>query len=166
MSQPGGKARGDEQESRRRFLSYLTGLVGTIIFAALAIPLAAFYVSPTLAKRKRLWVSLGPIASVPEDEPTKFTYTYTRVDGWYERVVRRTAYAVRRGQEFFVLSNICTHLGCPVRWSRDAREFLCPCHNGRFNIEGKVASGPPPKPLVRFENRIIRGEIHIRVEEA
>lgn len=48
---------------------------------------------------------------------------------------------------FVALSAVCTHLGCVVQWLPDKKEFLCPCHGGRFNAEGQVLGGPPPKPL-------------------
>jgi cytochrome b6-f complex iron-sulfur subunit len=49
--------------------------------------------------------------------------------------------------QFIALSAVCTHLGCIVQWQPDKQEFLCPCHAGRFNAEGQVLGGPPPKPL-------------------
>jgi Rieske Fe-S protein len=32
-----------------------------------------------------------------------------------------------------------------------ARDALiwCACHNGRFDLEGRVLAGPPPRPLAR-----------------
>ena len=41
----------------------------------------------------------------------------------------------------------CTHTGCVVRWNPDARVYLCPCHDGRFDENGNVVAGPPPGPL-------------------
>lgn len=153
-------------EGRRKVLAYLTGLVGAAIAAALGIPLAAFYVAPSLARRRPVRVNLGPVSSLRPGEPTKFTYSYFRVDGWLEKVVRGTAYAVMTDNGIFVLSNICTHLGCGVRWDRDAKAFLCPCHDGRFDIRGKVIAGPPPKPLPRFTHDISGGTLRIQIEEA
>ncbi len=49
--------------------------------------------------------------------------------------------------DFTAFSAVCTHLGCVVKWQEDKKEFLCPCHAGRFSAEGKVLGGPPPKPL-------------------
>jgi len=49
--------------------------------------------------------------------------------------------------QFVALSAVCTHLGCIVQWLPDKTEFLCPCHAGRFNTEGQVLGGPPPKSL-------------------
>lgn len=48
---------------------------------------------------------------------------------------------------FVALSAVCTHLGCIVKWLSEKSEFECPCHGGRFNADGQVLSGPPPKPL-------------------
>jgi len=44
-------------------------------------------------------------------------------------------------------SLLCTHQGCEVFWVEVQRAYLCPCHEGRFDDDGRVASGPPPAPL-------------------
>jgi len=49
--------------------------------------------------------------------------------------------------EFAAFSAVCTHLGCIVKWLAEKNEFECPCHGGRFGVDGKVLAGPPPKPL-------------------
>jgi isorenieratene synthase len=44
----------------------------------------------------------------------------------------------------------CTHQGCPVspRLVDDAvAGFDCPCHGGRYDKDGNVLAGPPPRPL-------------------
>jgi len=46
---------------------------------------------------------------------------------------------------FSALSLICTHLGCTLENGADG--FVCPCHNSRFDAEGKVTHGPAAKPL-------------------
>lgn len=41
---------------------------------------------------------------------------------------------------------ICTHLGCAVRW--DGARLECPCHLGFFEIDqGFPVQGPPVRPL-------------------
>ena len=42
-------------------------------------------------------------------------------------------------------SLICTHLGCVVKESPDG--FACPCHGSKFDVTGKVVSGPAPRAL-------------------
>jgi Rieske Fe-S protein len=60
------------------------------------------------------------------------------------------------------MSNVCTHLGCRVRWSADRKQFFCPCHNGVFDQNGTVVSGPPPKPLNRYEVKVENDQLSIR----
>jgi menaquinol-cytochrome c reductase iron-sulfur subunit len=156
----------EDSPSRRKFLSVASGVLLTITTAGIAGPLVGMFLAPLFQRHKELWLSLGPEKEVPKEEPQKFVFRYVRTDGWYEKTVYGTAYAVREGREIAVLSNICTHLGCGVRWDPDRNAFVCPCHNGVFNRDGKVISGPPPKPLRRFVSKVADGEIHIRVEEA
>jgi Rieske Fe-S protein len=60
---------------------------------------------------------------------------------------------------FSALSLTCTHLGCTLE--PDAEGFACPCHNSRFDTEGKVTHGPAAKSLptlrveLTAENRLI-----------
>jgi cytochrome b6-f complex iron-sulfur subunit len=62
---------------------------------------------------------------------------------------------VRTGErEVKALSTVCTHLGCSVYWQKDKKEFYCPCHAGRFDKDGNVLGGPPPKPLDSYKVEI------------
>lgn len=49
-----------------------------------------------------------------------------------------------------VLSLVCTHLGCIVKWHPDDKTFHCPCHAASFDKTGRVTGGPPPAPLERL----------------
>ena len=68
------------------------------------------------------------------------------------------------GQNVKVFSNVCTHLSCRVTWHEDRSGFFCPCHDGLFNIDGAVVSGPPPRPLDQFQTKIENGQIQILLE--
>ncbi len=45
------------------------------------------------------------------------------------------------------LSPICTHAGCIVAWNPAEKSWDCPCHGGRYDVDGKVLTGPPRKDL-------------------
>jgi glycine/D-amino acid oxidase-like deaminating enzyme/nitrite reductase/ring-hydroxylating ferredoxin subunit len=45
------------------------------------------------------------------------------------------------------LSPVCTHAGCIVDFNAAEQSWDCPCHGGRFDLSGKVVSGPPQKNL-------------------
>lgn len=51
------------------------------------------------------------------------------------------------GDALYAISAICTHLGCIVSVQEEGG-FFCPCHGSKFDAQGKVVSGPAPRPLV------------------
>jgi Rieske Fe-S protein len=52
-----------------------------------------------------------------------------------------------------------------VRWEGDKSRFFCPCHNGVFDREGQVVSGPPPRALDRYDVEVMAGAIYLRMKE-
>ena len=58
---------------------------------------------------------------------------------------------VRSTSEIYVLSTVCTHLGCTPIWSGGEEKFKCPCHGSGFRISGVNFEGPAPRPLERFK---------------
>ena len=58
----------------------------------------------------------------------------------------------------------CTHTGCEVRWSDEEQRYLCPCHDGAFDAEGKVVAGPPPRPLPTYPIRVTETEVWLEPE--
>ncbi len=54
---------------------------------------------------------------------------------------------------------ICTHLTCTVVYEADSEILFCPCHNGRFDTNGNVISGPPPAPLEALDVKIVGEDI-------
>ena len=49
------------------------------------------------------------------------------------------------------LDAICTHLSCTVQYMKDDQYILCACHNGKYDLNGNVISGPPPRPLKQYD---------------
>lgn len=60
-------------------------------------------------------------------------------------------------------SPVCTHFGCLINWDNNKRMFLCPCHGGKYDIDGDVISGPPPKPLMRLPLKTKDGKVYIEI---
>ncbi|MFN0122872.1 MAG: Rieske 2Fe-2S domain-containing protein [Blastocatellia bacterium] len=72
-----------------------------------------------------------------------------------------TCVLVRTGENNFVaFSQKCTHLSCAVVPEPDKGRFLCPCHNGSFDLQtGRPLAGPPRRPLPRIRLEIVNGAI-------
>jgi quinol---cytochrome c reductase iron-sulfur subunit, bacillus type len=62
---------------------------------------------------------------------------------------------------FVAISTRCAHLGCPVRYIQASQKFVCPCHGGIYDVQGKVIGGPPVRPLDRFYTRVIAGRVQV-----
>ncbi|MBK9316565.1 MAG: Rieske 2Fe-2S domain-containing protein [Acidobacteria bacterium] len=73
-----------------------------------------------------------------------------------------TCLLVRIGDDSYVaFDQRCTHLSCAVIPEPERGRFLCPCHNGWFDIEtGKPLAGPPRRPLARIRLEIVNDEIY------
>lgn len=149
--------------NRRTFMSIFIGAVGSLIGAALGVPAIAYVVGPALKQKADSWVRLGAVAKVEPGTPTLFKTTVERQTGWINAEEEISAYVLTEdGQTYLAMSNICTHLGCRIRWILDEGKFFCPCHNGVFAKDGTVISGPPPRPLDRFETKIEDGILFVR----
>jgi cytochrome b6-f complex iron-sulfur subunit len=61
------------------------------------------------------------------------------------------------------MSAICTHVRCVLGYDRERRGFVCPCHDGRFDMAGNVLSGPPPRPLPSYAVSVRAGEVFVHL---
>jgi Rieske Fe-S protein len=142
--------------SRRSFVTGVVGFLGSIIAAVIGIPAIGYLISPGLkVESADEWVPLGLFEDIPIGEPKLFSFTRTKRVGWETTASSYGIYVIRHEDDSVdLLSNVCTHLSCRVAWNSDVQEFDCPCHDAAFAIDGTVISGPPPRPMDKFEHRI------------
>lgn len=58
-------------------------------------------------------------------------------------------------------SAVCTHLRCTVYWCEEHQYIHCPCHDGIFDVNGQVISGPPPSPLFQYNVALKDNQIYV-----
>ena len=51
----------------------------------------------------------------------------------------------------------CSHFGCLVNWRPAENDYLCTCHQGRFDADGGPIGGPPYTPL-RTVPAVVEGD--------
>ncbi len=149
-----------DQITRRTFLSYIVGGISGLIAAAVATPLIGYFLSPGWSKSTSHLIPIASTGDITPQEPVFVTYEERIRDGWYISTLSKGAWVVTKdGKEFVAFDPHCTHLNCPFYWDKGKKRFQCPCHDGRFDIDGKVIGGPPPRPLDRLEIIIQDGNI-------
>jgi len=63
----------------------------------------------------------------------------------------KPALLVRVNQtDWKAFSAVCTHLNCTVQYRDTTQQIWCACHNGTYDMTGRVVSGPPPRGLEEF----------------
>lgn len=63
--------------------------------------------------------------------------------------IRQEKYAVSRNKDnqLQMISAVCPHMKCIVKWNDEEKTWDCPCHGSRFTCEGQVIEGPALLPL-------------------
>ncbi len=127
--------------TRRRFLDLLLGTTASAALASILYPVLR-YMKPLpqagagaplllaaeerarLEREKFVIVRMGPARVIVFEDPA--------------RTIR-------------ALSARCTHEGCTVKYMAREAFISCACHNGKFDLDGRVISGPPPRPLDAYD---------------
>ena len=158
-----------ETVTRRRFMTGTAMATGGIATMAFGLPAVGFALGPLFEDSdERVWQDVGPegdfnrntyvprvINVVPEAGEAGKTTIYVR-----EYNPRRDQKSAA-DQPYVAISTRCAHLGCPVRYIQASQRFICPCHGGVYDFEGKVFGGPPVRPLDRFYTRVANGRVEI-----
>ncbi len=128
-----------------------------------AFLLTGAFVGQAAALLRALWpdVLYEPSARFKVGPPKEFVEGLTYVEA-------RRLFIWRKGNEFYAMSAICTHLGCTVKLAAGgapgAAEFHCPCHGSRYRDDGTNYAGPAPRPLDRFRLEVAADDGQLQVD--
>jgi Rieske Fe-S protein len=149
--------------NRRKFMEIGIYAISGTITAVSGVAFARFAIGPSFKEQKSKWIEVELEGS--QDEGSGFervVLEYETKDGWLTDNARTLVYVKRvKEDKIIAISAGCTHLGCIVTWDEDQKIFKCPCHDGRYDADGKVISGPPPAPLKRHLAKIEDGRIFL-----
>ena len=114
--------------------------------------------------------SSTPAGLVPVTSKTRLInagpVSHYAADGVYSRFWASGVFIIRRGNELYALSSICTHRRCLLHVQLD-RSFSCPCHGSTFNPDGHVTEGPAKRDLPVLETLVDEnGDLFVKVPAA
>ena len=157
-----------ETVTRRRLMTLGAHTAGGLAAAAFTLPALGFAAGSAIFERPKVsWRAVGRPEDFSDETYTPKVITETTGVG---EVGKTTVYVRRYNPDidsaevpggFVILTTRCMHLGCPVRYTEAAQRFICPCHGGVYDFEGKVNGGPPVRPLDRFYARTRNGQLEV-----
>jgi menaquinol-cytochrome c reductase iron-sulfur subunit len=142
-------------------------VLGGALVASFGVSAVAFVLGPSRQREHaHLWVRLRAAERAEAGRPALFNARIERTDGWRTTEEELSFYVAEDPQGgYAAFSTTCSHLGCRVRWADEERRYFCPCHNASFDEQGLVISGPPPRPLDRFEVKEEDGELLVHWDD-
>jgi len=143
----------DEKIERRNFFGTLVNWILGLTVASWIVPVVAYLFPKPKGEAENVFMDPtgNPIivsAVIEEGSKTGLAFGDATV-------------VISYGGEVRAFSAVCTHLGCIVSWKKDEGIFFCPCHAGKFDPNGNVISGPPPKPLLKYRVKVEGSKINL-----
>ncbi len=137
-------------KTRRKVSQLLLGIGSLGVVGSALFPLIRFLVPPEVAEAVQNNVVAAREDELPPGSGKIFKF------GTKPGILIRTPEG-----EYRAFSAICTHLNCTVQFRKDIGHIWCACHNGHYDLNGQVISGPPPRPLPEFKVNIRDGVIYV-----
>ena len=130
----------NQKHTRRGFLDFLLGASSVAWLGSVLYPVIR-YLKPLPRAG-----AIGPTRLTKEElaKLEKEHFVIVPVSGKRVLVLQNAA------QEILAVDAKCTHEGCTVQFLPAESAIWCACHNGRFDLDGRVLAGPPPRPLPKY----------------
>ena len=139
-----------EKHSRRDFLNYIIGIGFAGLAGAVLYPIFDYLKPPKAPEVDVKNINLGKTDDIAVNSSKMF------------KVGNKPGILVKtEGGEIKAFNATCTHLECTVQYKPDEKLIWCACHNGKYDLNGRNISGPPPRPLTPYNVVIQNGEIFI-----
>lgn len=163
-----------ETVTRRRFMTGGALAAGGIATAVFGLPSLGFALGPLFEDNTNdRWQAVGPESDF---NPSTYVPVVANMVPGAGEAGKTTIYIRKhnpkrdqpspsdKGKEplpYVAITTRCAHLGCPVRYYHAPESFVCPCHGGVYDFQGKVTGGPPVRPLDRFYTRVVNGMVEV-----
>jgi Rieske Fe-S protein len=135
-------------KARRRFVNWFLGTSLGAMCVSVVYPVARYISPPDVPEAQTSRVVAARDGEMKPNEGKIF------------RFGSRPGILVRNADgSYRAFSATCTHLNCTVQYRGDLEQLWCACHNGFYDMNGKVVSGPPPNPLEVYIVNVADGDV-------
>lgn len=152
---------GDEKISRRKAIDFMVGAGFGTLGLATIYPVIRYIIPPAAQGTGTTAISAAKIGELAPNEGKIFKFG--NAPGI---LILKPGGDPNNPDSYVSFSAVCTHLNCTVQYRSDLKEIWCACHNGHFDLNGNVISGPPPKALPSYRVAIKGEDIFVSSEEA
>ena len=138
-------------------MDFLNILIGGGFFAwliSLLYPVFKYLEPPEIEEAKVSNVKIGAVEDMEKNS------------GKIIKFGNKPVIVVRKSDgEYVAFTAVCTHLDCIVQFRKDLKLIYCACHNGKYDLNGRNVSGPPPAPLEKYGIAIQNNEVIVYIEK-
>jgi len=94
-------------------------------------------------------IVIGKAKKMPKNKPVSFSYPDESSPCVVIRMGEQVPGGVGPNGDIVAYSVLCTHMGCPVSYDENSRDFKCPCHYSVFDSEkeGQMVTGQATENL-------------------
>jgi Rieske Fe-S protein len=143
-------------------MKWATHGLGALFAAVLGIPAIAYLLDARNRPAKPGdFKTVARLSDLQDNVPKQVTISAVRKDAWtlHPNDIIGRVWLVKRGpDQVDAFTTICPHLGCSINFEANKREFLCPCHNASYDlngdrIEAEGFKNPAPRGMDHLEWR-------------
>jgi arsenite oxidase small subunit len=140
--------------SRRQLL--VAGATGAATAAAVGAGVADAAVADSYPKLRVI-----ALAKLKPNRPVTFDYPLKAQPNYLLDMGQPVPKGIGPKKSIVAYSLFCQHMGCPVVYEPKIREFVCPCHQSRYDPErlGSIIQGLAMQPLPRVLLKVQNGAV-------
>ena len=129
--------------NRRKFLKFFTLTSVVVLLTSVAVFISKIFFFPFSRRKKFVKIDVKSLE--------------IGINEFYKEKIA----IIKSEKKIYILSTVCTHLGCIVKWNEANSFFECPCHRSIFSKKGIVLRGPAKKPLKKLGYKIKNNKVTV-----
>lgn len=143
----------------------MAGVGAATCAAAIGVPAVDFSLRDAAGASRggERWIRVGKLDDLKEGVHTRLAVVDDVRDAYTLRrdQVLGMVWIKREGKDVSALSATCPHLGCAISLAAGGKQFTCPCHSARFELDGTAVKGPSPRAMDPLETRVVEGFVEV-----